>query len=97
MGKNDQKLWRKIQEVPIRSDITMADLDRFMINAGFIKRRQNSSHRIYSIHEDMITIPCHSNKEQVKSAYVKKVADLIRKYAIYDESPKIKEDQNHEV
>ena len=96
MGNKVIKFWTRIQEVPKRSDITMVELDRFMINSGFKKRRQNSSHRIYSIGEDVITIACHSNKEKVKSAYLRKVAELIRKYGIYNENPK-QEEENAEI
>lgn len=80
MGNSDQKLWDKICAKPRRTDLTMQELHRFLMNVGFSIDRQNSSHRMYHIGVDSLTIACRNDTDAVKAAYVKKVYDLVMKY-----------------
>lgn len=82
MGNSDNKLWEKICAKPRRTDITMQELHRFLINIGFSIARQNSSHRMYHIGVDPLTIPCRNDTDTVKAAYIKKVYDLVLKYEL---------------
>lgn len=78
MGVND-KLFKKMLRKPIPNDITMNELNRFLLSRGFILQSQNSAHYNYR-HEKLkyiITIDSHNMKQEVKSIYIKMVLNAI--------------------
>lgn len=69
---NNEKLLEKMRRKPIPNDITMNELNRFMISKGFVLHSQNSAHLNYK-HEKLnyvITIDSHNMKQEVKSIYI---------------------------
>jgi len=75
------KLWKKITDIPYRSDITMNELDKVLRHFGVQLVRQESSHRIYKHPRvnGILTIPCHTNNKTVLPAYVKNAYEYIMK------------------
>lgn len=72
MGK-DEKLLEKLKNSP--TNVTFAQVEKVLLNEGFILDRVASSHHIFKKGATTFVIPVHKNK--VKAVYVKRVIELI--------------------
>lgn len=81
------KLWQKISKRPYASGVTMREAHSLLIQVGFIKVSQKSSHRIYK-HNDFEdstqVIPCKNDTDVIKPAYVKNIYEAIIRYELED-------------
>lgn len=83
----DEKLLAKLSGKKIPNDITMNELNRFLLNMGFSLHSQVSAHYNFKHPglEYIITIDSHDFRRDVNPIYVRKVIDALEELGLKGE------------
>lgn len=67
------KLVEKIESKPIKTDITINELDSYLTMFGFICNHNATSHRVYThpLTGRVVVLPDHGAGKQTKAVYVR--------------------------
>jgi len=84
----DEKLLAKICGNKIPNDITMNELNRLLVNLGFVQQSKNGAHYNYR-HPELnyiLTIDSHDFRQEVKTIYIKNVRIALSELGIKGET-----------